>query len=59
MPLEPGSDSETKSRNISEMRHAGHPQDQAVAAAMENARRHPRKKGRKHKKQHRRGKGRK
>jgi hypothetical protein len=38
MPLSPGSDRETVSRNISEMVHAGHPQEQAVAAALRNAR---------------------
>ena len=38
MPLKPGSDQATISQNISEMRAAGHPQDQAVAAALNNAR---------------------
>lgn len=38
MPLEKGSSQETISRNISEMRHSGHPQAQAVAAAMREAR---------------------
>jgi hypothetical protein len=37
MPLTPGSDRATISRNISEMVHAGHPQNQAVAAALHNA----------------------
>lgn len=39
MPLEPGSSRETISHNISEMVHSGHPQKQAVAASLENARR--------------------
>jgi len=38
MPLKPGSSPETVSENISEMVHAGHPQDQAVAAALRTAR---------------------
>lgn len=38
MPLEPGKSRATISRNISEMVHAGHPQAQAVAAAMHMAR---------------------
>ena len=38
MPLEKGSSQATISRNISEMRHSGHPQSQAVAAAMREAR---------------------
>lgn len=38
MPLKPGSSQETISSNISEMRAAGHPQDQAVAAALNTAR---------------------
>jgi hypothetical protein len=37
MPLEKGSSQETISHNISEMVHAGHPQNQAVAAAMHSA----------------------
>lgn len=41
MPLKPGRSNAVKSQNISEMMAAGHPQDQAVAAAMDNARRHP------------------
>jgi hypothetical protein len=38
MPLTPGTSSATKSQNIVEMMDAGHPQDQAVAAAMRMAR---------------------
>ena len=38
MPLKPGSSQETISSNISEMREAGHPHDQAVAAALSTAR---------------------
>lgn len=38
MPLREGSSEETISENIKEMRHAGHPQEQAVAAAMRQAR---------------------
>jgi hypothetical protein len=42
MPLESGSSREVVSRNIKEMVESGHPQRQAVAASLENARRHPR-----------------
>ena len=38
MPLKPGDDEETVSENIREMIKAGHPQKQAVAAAMNKAR---------------------
>src|SRR6266478_2278705 len=38
MPLIKSGSREAVSRNISEMVHAGHPQNQAVAAAMRNAR---------------------
>lgn len=41
MPLAPGHSRATISANIREMLAAGHPQDQAVAAALSNARRHP------------------
>jgi len=37
MPLKAGSSQETVSKNISEMVHHGHPQNQAVAAAMQKA----------------------
>lgn len=37
MPLAKGSSQSTISHNISEMRHAGYPQRQAVAAAMHQA----------------------
>lgn len=38
MPLLPGKSRKTISKNISEMVHSGHPQDQAVAAALNMAR---------------------
>lgn len=37
MPLLPGKSQSVISENIREMRNAGHPEDQAVAAAMRNA----------------------
>ncbi len=37
MPLEKGSSKETISRNISELRASGFPQDRAVAAALSKA----------------------
>src|ERR1700733_3318070 len=40
MPLAAGSDRATVSRNIREMVRAGHPQQQAIAAALHNARRY-------------------
>ncbi len=43
MPLAPGSSRAVISSNISEMVHAGHPREQAVAASLSNARRHPRR----------------
>ena len=45
MPLKPGNSRATVSSNISEMVKSGHPQDQAVAASLSNARKHPTKKG--------------
>jgi hypothetical protein len=38
MPLKSGSSRETVSKNIEEMRRHGHPENQAVAAALSNAR---------------------
>lgn len=38
MPLKHGKSQETISRNIGEMTHAGHPQEQAIAAALNTAR---------------------
>jgi len=43
MPLKKGSSKKVVSQNIREMMHAGHPQNQAVAAAMKKAGK-PRKK---------------
>jgi hypothetical protein len=45
MPLTPGKSQSTISKNISEMVHAGHPQDVAVAAALNTARRTKRAEG--------------
>jgi hypothetical protein len=39
MPLKHGKSQKTISQNISEMIHAGHPKDQAIAAALDTARR--------------------
>lgn len=50
MPLQQGNSRAVISKNISEMEHSGHPHDQAIAAALSNARRgKKRKKKRKHK----------
>jgi len=38
MPLKSGSDRSTISSNISEMIRSGHPRNQAIAAALRNAR---------------------
>lgn len=47
MPLDKGKDRKTIAKNIREMRAAGHPQDQSVAAAMRQARESGGKKGKK------------
>ena len=49
MPLKKGSSQETISSNISEMRHAGYPQKQAIAAALDTARRAAERGGRQNK----------
>lgn len=46
MPLKKGSSKETISENIREMMHSGHPQKQAIAAAMRQAGKSRRKKHR-------------
>ena len=45
MPLKSGSGKKTISYNIREMMHAGHPQKQAIAAAMNKAGKSRRDKG--------------
>ena len=49
MPLKSGTSRKTISKNISEMRKSGHPKDQSIAAALEQARKSgakiPKKKG--------------
>ena len=47
MPLKQGKSKKIISRNISEMIKAGHPQDQAVAAALSNAKSGKKQKGKK------------
>ena len=44
MPLKKGSSQSTISENIREMMHSGHPQKQAIAAAMHSAGKTRRKK---------------
>lgn len=47
MPLTPGNSRDVVSKNISEMVKSGHPQNQAVAASLSNARRTSKKSSRK------------
>jgi hypothetical protein len=44
MPLKKGKSNKVKSENISELRHSGYPQKQAIAIAMSEARRGGKKK---------------
>jgi hypothetical protein len=46
MPLKPGKSDKVVSKNIKEMVAAGHPQDQAVAAALSKKREAPKSKKR-------------
>lgn len=57
MPLAKGSSKKTVSSNIKEMMDAGHPQDQAVAASLSNARKSKRsgRKGKRSKRSTNRG----
>ena len=50
MPLKKGSGRKTISTNIKELKQAGRPQQQAVAIALNQARRGPVEKGRKRRK---------
>lgn len=45
MPLKPGADRTTIGRNIADMIRAGHPRDQAIAAAMRKAGKARKRKG--------------
>lgn len=45
MPLKAGSSNKTKSANIKKLAHEGYPLKQAVAIALETARRKKKKKG--------------
>jgi hypothetical protein len=54
MPLKSGSSRETISQNISEMEHSGHPHNQAIAAALSNARKGKKKKHKRKSRRHKR-----
>lgn len=45
MPLKTGSSKKTISSNISELRHSGYPQRQAIAIAMDKARKKKKRPG--------------